>query len=162
MSNNQKKILSYSLITFVIITLINYGISPYYQIGFNTTDSLDGFIYLIKKGEMPMRGDVAAFFPPLPNKTRTRLPFLKIVKGVPGDRIKSIDSSLYINNKFVARAKEFSKKGDRLNVIELDKGFIRPKHFFLWSPHKDSYDSRYKDIGLVQKNKIIGVATRLL
>lgn len=155
------KILPYFLVSFGVVGFFNYAINPYYQLGFNTSDSLGGYVYLIKKVGLPMTGDVVAFYPPKPNQTETKYPFLKIVKGVPGDRIKSTAREIYINNQFVAKAKEKAKNGNPLQVSVFNNGFIPPKHYFIWSPHKDSYDSRYKDIGLIEKSKIIGIATKL-
>ncbi len=37
-------------------------------------------------------------------------------------------------------------------------GTIPPHKFFAYTPHKDSFDSRYNDLGLIDAKDIIGTA----
>lgn len=130
-------------------------ISSYCILGINLTDSLDTKAFIIKKGDIPIaRGEYIAF--EAPNNGIHNNTFVKIVGGVEGDVVKEESRKFYINDSYIGRAKEYSKKGDK---AELGFTGVIPKGcFFVYSKHKDSYDSKYKNIGLVCVPNIIGSA----
>ena len=84
---------------------------------------------------------------------------IKIVRGVPGDLVTWQGRDVYINGKYVATAKTHSLKG--IPLERGPEGVIPAGHYFLWTPHKDSYDSRYADIGWIPKELIRGFASPL-
>lgn len=51
---------------------------------------------------------------------------------------------------------DFDAKEFRLHAIE--SGKIPAHKFFAYTPHKDSFDSRYQEIGLIDEKDIIGTA----
>ena len=88
------------------------------------------------------------------------LGFVKIVKGIPGDVVTVQGRDFYVNGVKVATAKERSLKGQPLDLGPT--GIIPPGHYFVWTPHKDSLDSRYQLTGWVKKEQITGRAVPLL
>ena len=135
------------------------GIMLGYKIGINTTDSLDTRLFIINKGELPKkRGELITFY--APNNELHKEPFVKIVGGIEGDIVMEENRNFYINGEFIGRAKKYSKTGEKAEI-----GFtgVIPKGcYFVYSKHKDSYDSKYKKIGLVCGADVIGIAYPLL
>ena len=66
------------------------------------------------------------------------------------------DRNFYINGKKIARAKEMSMMHQPLKVGPV--GVIPKGHYFVYTPHYDSYDSRYNDIGWIGPDQVIGTA----
>jgi conjugal transfer pilin signal peptidase TrbI len=130
--------------------------NPFIELRFNTTESLPGTLYLIKKYENPRVGDVVAFYPPESATGKWRV-FIKVVRGQGGDVVRLDGRDFYINGEYLATAKEYSLAGKALEVGY--DGAIPNGHFFLWTPHNDSYDSRYADVGLIPESRVIGVAS---
>ena len=88
------------------------------------------------------------------------LGFVKIVKGIPGDVVTVQGRDFYVNGLKVATAKEHSLKGQPLELGPT--GIIPPGHYFVWTPHKDSLDSRYRLTGWVKQEQITGRAVPLI
>ncbi len=83
--------------------------------------------------------------------------FVKKVKGLPGQTVTvNEDRIVHIDGQPVAKAREQSRSGLPLQPIE--GGVIPEGKVFVWTPHEDSYDSRYADIGLVDSARLIGTA----
>ena len=64
-----------------------------------------------------------------------------------------------VNGAPVGVAKTHSRDGRPLAPIA--PGTIPPGHFFLFADHPDSHDSRYAEIGLVPRARILGRAKPL-
>ncbi|WP_026289210.1 S26 family signal peptidase [Thioalkalivibrio sp. ALMg11] len=81
--------------------------------------------------------------------------FVKEVRGVAGQTV-SVDENriVHIDGQPVAKAKPESGRGLPLEVVE--GGVIPDGKVFVWTPHEDSYDSRYADIGLIGYSRIVG------
>jgi conjugal transfer pilin signal peptidase TrbI len=43
-----------------------------------------------------------------------------------------------------------------------EPGVIPPGHYFMTTPHKDSLDSRYKMIGLIDTKRLVGRVTPVM
>mgnify|MGYP001569929067 CR=1 FL=1 len=141
-----------------IFILLGYAVSPWVKIGFNGTSSVNGYVFLIVKNVAPERGELMAFWPKK-NNFYNNIWFVKYVKGMPGDVIDVKDRGVYINGSHVGDAKTKSKTDGDLHVVS--PGVIPAQHYFAWTPHKDSFDSRYEEIGLVSENSVIGRAYRI-
>lgn len=142
------------------IVLIFWGVSPWVSIGINGTKSVDGYLFLIVKNQPPVKGDLAAFWPPKNRFYNKKLWFVKYVVGAGGDRVSSDGRKFHINGQYVGTAKEFSKDGAELQPGIT--GVIPDGYYFMWTQHPDSFDSRYEDIGWISKDHIIGRAYRIL
>lgn len=144
----------------VTVWLVSLALSPWYRLGINGTDSLPGVLYLVLKQQLPEApGDLVAFHPPKNRFYRDGMIFIKKAIGMPGDEVTREGSRFYINGEYVGTAKHRSRTGDPLRPGPI--GVIPDGHYFVWTPHPDSYDSRYEDIGWISKDRIIGRAVRL-
>ena len=131
----------------------------------------------------PKRGDVVVFKTPADNRTD----YIKRLVGLPGDKIKFIDSNLYVNNSEIIKSKIASSDEifcgqKRINVFTFEEElnekryksvylkkfpyqnsdtFKVPKnHYFFLGDNRDcSKDSRYlTSVGYVHKNNLVGKA----
>lgn len=142
------------------IGLMSLALSPWYRLGINGTDSLPGVLYLVVKNEVPERhGNLVAFYPPTNDFYPSSMFFIKKAMGLPGDKVTREGRAFYINGEYQAIAKTHSRSGVPLQSGPA--GIIPDGQYFVWTPHPDSYDSRYEDIGWITKDRIIGRAVRL-
>ncbi len=74
--------------------------------------------------------------------------------GVAKPFIKKFEDFLKGNSSLKDELKD--QKNLRLHAIF--PGVIPPHKFFAYTPHKDSFDSRYQEIGLIDEKDIIGTA----
>jgi len=110
------------------------------------------------RGNSLARGDIVVFDPP--DALGAPVPYLKIVRGVPGDTVVvDADRGVWIAGEHLGRAKSFSLTGRALDAIE--PATIPPTYYFLNANHPDSHDSRYAEIGLVPRDRIRGRAIAL-
>ena len=160
--NSVKKYLSRALMavagTITLSMLLVATLSPWFVT--NIDESLPGLFYQIERGAFPVRNEVAGITVPANPYYPEGAPFLKIVKGVPGDVVTCDGRRFFINGEFVAEAKEHTRRGNPLTPGPT--GTIPSGHYFIWTPHQDSYDSRYAEIGWVSAEHILGRARRLL
>ncbi len=109
-------------------------------------------------GEEPKIGDRVLFEPP--EALESRVPYLKTVRGLPGMVIEiEPDRTVFLDDVAVGRAKTHALDGRPLEAIE--PGTIPPGRYFLHADHPDSHDSRYAEIGLVPRARILGRAVAL-
>jgi len=109
-------------------------------------------------GEDPAIGDRVLFDPPGP--VNAPVPYLKTVRGVPGS-IVTVDAgrTVRIDGIAVGRAKTHALDGRPLAAT--GPGRIPAGRYFLHADHRDSHDSRYAEIGLVPRSRILGRAVAL-
>ena len=131
----------------------------------NATTSLPNWAFMIDRQRVPVRGDFIFFEPP-PGPLLARhfgarpQPFGKIVYGVAGDRITRHGRLFSVNGKPVALAKPATRFGEPLSLGPT--GTIPRGCYFVGTPHRDSFDSRYGAIGWVCRPRIIGVGRAIL
>lgn len=161
-ARNYKKILWIALFTylilFVVISLFSNGIGGKRFI-LNTTDSLPGYLYLLDENSKDLKkGNVVAVIVPQ-NPFSKNQNFLKQVWGVPNDNV-SFDKlgNFFINGELKGIAKKVTT-GTQQPLIHSEPGVIKANHYFLGTPHKDSFDSRYIYIGNIHEKNIIGNAS---
>jgi type IV secretory pathway protease TraF len=82
------------------------------------------------------------------------------------------DREVFVAGKSIGIAKPFTKKfenflknssdgkkyGENYELHPIRINVIPSKKFFAYTPHKDSFDSRYQEIGLIDEKDIIGTA----
>ena len=157
-----KHILSRALMavagTLALSMLLVATLSPWFVT--NIDESLPGHFYQIERGETPGRDEVAGIKVPANPYYPEGAPFLKVIKGLPGDVVSCDGRRFFINGEFVAEAKEQTKRGNPLTPGPT--GTIPAGHYFIWTPHQDSYDSRYGEVGWISAEHILGKARRLL
>ena len=150
-------------IIFGILIIFLLGISARiipakYEIVRNYSESLPYRFVVVKKGAMPSKKDQIFVFYVRNNPLLkvSKIKFIKLVGGLPGDVIGVHNKEIFINKNSIGLIKSHSKKGEVLNAVV--SGKIPQGKFFAYTPHKDSFDSRYKEIGLINEKDIIGVA----
>jgi len=146
------RILSFTL----LLELGMHWLSQRIIVSINTMTSLPQAAFLVLKGKPVLRGEYVAFNPP-PNPLYTsQKPFIKIVGGVPGDRVSAKNSQFYINGKFIGLAKPISSKGYPLKTGPT--GVLPKDEYFVYAPNPNSFDSRYEAMGWINKSRFIGRA----
>ena len=109
-------------------------------------------------GEDPKIGDRLLFEPPA--ALNAQVPYLKTVRGLPGMTVAvAEDGTVFLDGEPVGRAKSHARDGRPLEAIA--PGIIPPGRYFLHADHPDSHDSRYAEIGLVPRARILGRAVAL-
>jgi len=132
-----------------------------YRFAHNQTESLPNWAFIADQfNRVPQRGQMVAFVPPETQFYPVGMVFCKIVAGVPGDRVEVRGRDFFVAGKFIGRAKTHSKAG--VAVAPLAPGVIPRDHYFVYTPHVDSLDSRYAVIGLVPKARVLGVAKAVM
>ena len=106
-------------------------------------------------GEDPRIADRVLFEPP--PGIESKVPYLKTVRGVPGMAVTvDEDGTVRLDGVALGRAKTRALDGRPLAPVA--PGVIPPGHFYLHADHVDSHDSRYAEIGLVPRERILGRA----
>lgn len=136
------------------------GLYPFAQLAWKGSDSLPGYVYILNKTERPVKGELAGFWAPPNSYYPKEMWFSKYIVGQGGDVITHKGREIFINGKSIGIAQERGRNGRPLQMIR--DGVIPAGHYFMWTPHPRSYDSRYSDIGLISDEKIRGRAYRLL
>ena len=109
-------------------------------------------------GTEPQIGDRVLFEPP--DSVGSPVPYMKIVRGLPAMAVTvDADRTVHLDGKPVGRAKTHALDGRPLEAIA--PGVIPDGHYFLYADHPDSHDSRYAEIGLVPRARILGRAVAL-
>ena len=121
------------------------------------SDGAWGYVVLPLVGA-PGRGDAVVFDPP--EAVGSPVPYLKTVRGVPGDRVE-VDGRrrVRVNGRVLGAAKTHALDGRPLTMAR--PGVIPPARFYVHADHVDSHDSRYAEIGLVARERIRGRALPL-
>jgi len=163
MGNRKNKTIWYSIGVVAFWACLTMA-SETYQIGINLTNSLPHKIILIHKyppHKMPpiKRGDLVIFHWEHPQKKDwypdyDQARWIKIVAGVPGDVVSQEGDRYYVEGIFVGELKKESKKGIPLEPGPT--GVLPEGYYYLYGTNENSLDSRYRIIGWVPKEKIIG------
>ena len=164
MNRRAKRIAQRTLIglcgAIIGLVLVQAALSHWYVFGFNIDSSLPGSVYLVIRGELPQRLDIAAFRAPPNPYYPEDAPFIKVARGVPGDCVSRHGREYLVNGVAIGSAKQKTRHGQPLTPGPT--GTLPPGHFFFWTPHIDSYDSRYAEIGWITTDRILGRAVKLL
>ncbi|MYF99032.1 hypothetical protein F4212_07830 [Candidatus Poribacteria bacterium] len=120
------------------------------------SDSAWGYFVLPMWGD-PQPGELVVFEPPVPESGIPGMPYLKTILGTPGMHV-SVDSGgiVMVGNTVAGEAKTNALDGRPLKPTE--PTIIPPGHYYVHAGHVDSHDSRYAEIGLVPRARILGRA----
>lgn len=128
-----------------------------YRFAFNETDSLPNWAFIADQAQrVPKRGQLVVFVPQATPFYPARMAFGKIVGGVPGDLVERRGRTFYVNGRLIGVAKAHAQDGRA--VAPGPVGRIPPGRYFVYTPHKDSLDSRYALVGWIPQARILGVA----
>lgn len=132
-----------------------------YRFALNETDSLPNWAFIADQAERtPARGDLVAFVPPPTPYYPPGMVFGKIVGGVPGDLVERRGRAFYVNGRFIGLAKPRARDGRPAAPGPV--GRIPPGYYFVYTPHRDSLDSRYALMGWIAQRRILGRARAVL
>jgi conjugal transfer pilin signal peptidase TrbI len=138
------------------------SVSFFYSLGVNLTSSLPQKYYLIEKQfdrDQLQSGDIIQFKYKDNFGFKFNSNFLKVIAGKEGDVVRHIGRDVYVNDKHIGFAKLFAGREQEGDALEIGpEGAIPKDHFFVYTANPDSFDSRYKYVGLVRKDFITGRA----
>lgn len=148
--------------------LLIFGLLASDRLAINGNQSLPGQLYWLSPlmdEDRLKHGDIVAFIPPENRFYPSGRRFLKLIRGIPGDHVVRIEqnngqSQFLINGAAVGLAKTETRLGSE-KLLPGPVGEIPEGQYFVWTPHVDSYDSRYADIGWVDLSAITARAYRL-
>ena len=131
----------------------------------NTTDSLPNWAFVIHRNKVPVRGEYVFFDPPPSDLVRRHFGdkpqmFGKIVYGLPGDVVAHWHRAVTVNGRIVGYTKPTTRSGERLAIGP--SGVIPAGCYYVGTPHKDGFDSRYAAIGFACRRQIVGTGEAIL
>ena len=131
----------------------------------NASPSLPYWAIWLDRQAEPRRGDLILFDPPLSPLLVAHFgtkphPFGKRVYGVAGDVVTRSGREFLINGAPAATAKPLSRRGEPLALGPV--GTIPRGCYFVATPHKDGFDSRYAAIGWICRPRVLGVGRAIL
>ena len=143
------------LAAMIAVAALWLGLASRVHVNASWSDEAWGYAAFPLFSEAPAIGDRVLFEPP--DAVGSEVPYLKTVRGVPGMTVAvDEDGTVRLDGEPVARAKTHALDGRPLAAIA--PGTIPPGHFYLHAGHGDSHDSRYAEIGLVPRSRILGRA----
>lgn len=138
--------------------------TPHVPLLFNWTPSLpytvayfEGRREALKRGEYVIYafdGEAKRAYPGL-----DRQPFFKRIRGLPGDVVTEADRVVAINGVPVGIAKTHTF--DHRPLTPLSPTVIPPGSYYVEGTSADSFDSRYRESGLVRRERILGTVIPL-
>lgn len=138
--------------------------TPRLPLLFNWTPSLPYHVAWMQSSHGPLqRGDLIVFrfdgqaqgrYPGLRGQ-----PFFKRVCGLPGDQVTVHERLVLVNGADVGLAKPVAF--DRHPLAPIAPGVIPAGHYYVQGTAADSFDSRYRDSGLVRADQVLGVVVPL-
>ncbi|MDE0410539.1 MAG: S26 family signal peptidase [Alphaproteobacteria bacterium] len=142
----------------VVLAGVWLGAASRIHVNASWSDDAWGYAAFPLFGEEPKIGDRVLFEPP--EAMGSPVPYLKTVRGVPGIAVAvGPDGTVFLDGEPVGRAKTHALDGRPLAAIA--PGTIPPGHYYLHADHRDSHDSRYAEIGLVPRGRILGRAVAM-
>jgi conjugal transfer pilin signal peptidase TrbI len=128
----------------------------YFGFAVNLTNSLPYKFFLINKISKPSVGHYISFKAPHESGLPSNTIITKQVLAGPGDTVNINHDDFYINNKWVAHAKQYSLKGEPL--VLGPEGKLKQGQYYVSGQHPDSLDSRYQKMGWIDHEQIVAVA----
>ena len=146
-----------ALAGFVALAALWLAAASRVHVNASWSDGAWGYLALPLIGD-PAVGDRVLFDPPA--ALGSKVPYLKAVRGLPGDRI-TVDGKrrVAVNGAVLGVAKTHALDGRALEAAR--PGSVPPRHYYLHGGHIDSHDSRYAEIGLVPHERIRARAVTL-
>lgn len=163
---NKFKICCFSAVLVTVTLYGSYFIKSNFV--FNTTKSLPQYVFYIEgfaRNYKLQHGDyvsVCPFYSKMKDFYKIKehwdhgscdngvVPLIKKVAAIPGDVITVNDQNdMTVNEKNIKNTRALSSKIKHFNY----QGIVPPKHYLLYTPHPEGFDSRY--LGLITDNEII-------
>ena len=152
-------ILTWTLVLVVVggqAVLAFVGVS----IGINPTESQPHRVFVVLHGRSFGRDDLVAFRFGGSRYYPEGTIFVKVVKGLPGDRLEiREDRTVWLDGVRLDSVRATDSQGRTVEPFRFE-GVIQKDTYFLYSAAPNSYDSRY--YGLVAKSQITGRVVPIL
>ncbi len=87
-------------------------------------------------------------------KSQKSVDLIKTIKAVAGDRLEVLNNKIFINNIEVGHYN--LEKQNLYNLQQIENQIIPEGYYFVLGKDEDSFDSRYKEFGLVRETNIRG------
>ncbi len=146
------------LAVMIALAALWLGLASRVHVNASWSDRAWGYAALPLFGDDPRIGDRVLFEPSA--AVGSKVPYLKTVRGLPGMAVAvAEDGTVFLDGVAVGRAKTHALDGRPLAAIA--PGVIPPGRYFLHAGHPDSHDSRYAEIGLVPRARLLGRAVAL-
>lgn len=139
----------------LVILPLAVWLASHYRI--NISPSMPWNVARVEYGTLPRLGDMMLYeyrgpMTGLPSRT-----FFKEVVGFPGDTIRVEGRAVWVGDVFMGLAMSRTRDGRPLTPIA--SGVIPDGYLYAKGEHPASFDSRYRESGLVPLDAVIGVAT---
>lgn len=142
-----------------------YGVAWHF-LYVNLSPSLPYTLVWLESGRLPQRGELMVYrcCAHSDGLTPANLLLFKKVAGMAGDQMYIKGRAVYVNQIFIGLAKEKASTGQTLMPIlpetfgNTESALIPPGFYFAQGLTNDSFDSRYRQSGLVAQSAILGVA----
>ena len=145
------------LLWAAVLAIVWLALASRVYVNASWSDGAWGYLVLPFLGA-PQRGHAVLFDPP--EAAGSQVPYLKTVRGLPGDPVEvGGDRRVSVNGAVLGIAKTHARDGRALEITR--PGVIPPGHYYVHADHVDSHDSRYAEIGLVPRERIRGRALAL-
>ena len=152
-----------ALLAALVVGVVVVGIAMRWErnwyVSVNWTESLTHWAFIVDRTAEPVVGDYVEFVPP-ENRYYKNINFVKQIIAGPGDVVVCDGRRFFLDGELIATAKTHSQGGYPLTLGPC--GEIPEGQYFVVTPHKDSFDSRYGEIGYVARTHILGVARPIL
>ncbi len=139
----------------LLLIPLAFWLGNHFAIVINQTDSLPQKVWVMALDQKPKRNDFVAFKPSLKSDLPRNIILHKQVLGIKGDVVSLKGRDFYINGEFVATAKTHSLTGEPLALGAT--GTLKEGQYYVSTPHKDSFDSRYQKMGWITADELLGV-----
>lgn len=156
-----KKLIKLILVVGIFMAT-GWWLTTYTQLLEVTSESLEGTHYLlVRKSSSINRGDIVAIQGHKPQYLEGSYLFTKRVIGLPGDQITKTKKGLSIkakNGSFTTTYPLLDKTKEGQVLSPLSIPAVPEGYLFVVGDHTRSFDSRYKEFGLVSIDNIYGKA----
>jgi conjugal transfer pilin signal peptidase TrbI len=122
----------------------------------NLSPSMPWTLVRVEYGRLPHKGEFMLYeyrgtMEGMPSRT-----FFKQVVGGPDDRIRVAGRTVWVGSVLIGEAMRRTRAGRPLTIVA--EGTIPSGFLFAKGEHPASFDSRYRESGLVPLDAVIGVA----
>ena len=150
-----------SFVLGAVAASLIWVVASHTKIHFNRTDSAPHLAFIctdflsVSLGDYAsIEGHQAEYF--------SGLHYTKKIAGLPGDTIEIKDEQLYVGSRLIGPLLTQTTQGLKLTPVALRR--VPTGSFFVVGDHSRSFDSRYKEFGLVQvahiKGRCFGIGKR--
>jgi conjugative transfer signal peptidase TraF len=139
------------LMSLLVLACHLFGIRLYW----NTTASNPYTLFIGSTCYIPQKDSYIVAFPSssLFKKNLHAIPVIKKIKGMPGDQLKSSQTTVFLNEQNMGQIENLVHEDFQLSAIESQ--VIPEDFYYLGSDYLNKgFDSRYAQFGLIHKENI--------